>query len=134
MIVVDTSALINALTSEGEIGKVARDRLGSEELTTPALIDWEVSSVLLSLSKPSRGRAAGLPRRDRDLAMNAFERLTIVRYGLHPLWPRMRELANNLSGYDAAYVALAEQLDVPLVTADRRIERGARTTATIEVL
>ncbi|MFE9282551.1 hypothetical protein [Nocardiopsis alba] len=54
MIVVDTSALINALTSQGEIGKVARDRLGSEESTAPALIDWEVSSVLLSVEALTR--------------------------------------------------------------------------------
>ncbi|MEV2277620.1 type II toxin-antitoxin system VapC family toxin [Nocardiopsis sp. NPDC049922] len=134
MIIVDASVLVNALTSTEDAGRAARERLGPEELAAPSLVDWEVASVLLSLSKGTRGGKPKLAPGDRDRAMESYRRLTIVRNGLHHLWPRMRELSANLSGYDAAYVALAEDLGVPLITADERVKRGAQTSADIEVI
>ncbi|MFI6574384.1 type II toxin-antitoxin system VapC family toxin [Nocardiopsis sp. NPDC050513] len=134
MIIVDASVLVNALTSTEDAGRAARERLGPEELAAPSLVDWEVASVLLSLSKGTRGGKPKLAPGERDRVMESYRRLTIVRNGLHHLWPRMRGLSANLSGYDAAYVALAEDLGVPLITADERVKRGAQTSADIEVI
>lgn len=58
------------------------------------------------------------------MAYNARRRLTHVRVRLHPFAPyaeRVWELRTNLTVYDAWYVAIAERLDEPLVTADQAI-------------
>lgn len=51
--------------------------------------------------------------------------LTIRQYPHEPLTRAIWELRHNLSAYDAAHVALAQELDLPLVTADRRLARAA---------
>lgn len=47
--------------------------------------------------------------------------------------PRIWELRNNLTAYDAAYVALAEALEAPLLTRDRRLAAAAGHRARIEL-
>jgi predicted nucleic acid-binding protein len=62
---------------------------------------------------------------------------TAGRLGRHPsrsLWPRAWELSTNLSAYDALYVALAEQLNAPLLTADARLARAPGLSCPVEVL
>jgi len=65
------------------------------------------------------------------LSLEAFERsfehlaeLPFSRYPAIPLLPRVFDLRSNLTPYDAVYVALAEALDCPLLTADRRLARS----------
>ena len=50
-----------------------------------------------------------------------------------PLWPRLKSLHANLPVYDAQYVALAEALRVPLITADARIKRSGIARCEVEV-
>ena len=50
-----------------------------------------------------------------------------------PLWPRLKSLYANLSAYDAQYVALAEALHVPLITADARVKRSGVARCQVEV-
>jgi predicted nucleic acid-binding protein len=56
-----------------------------------------------------------------------------VRYPHAPLAPRIWELRDNLTAYDAAYVALAEALDAPLVTMDGRLARSPGIRAAVEL-
>ncbi|MFF7887508.1 type II toxin-antitoxin system VapC family toxin [Streptomyces sp. NPDC020794] len=68
-------------------------------------------------------------------AQKAITDYQTLALDLHPtlvLWQRVRELSNNLSVYDAHYVALAESLGVPLITSDARIERSGVARCTIE--
>lgn len=50
------------------------------------------------------------------------------------LWPRAWDLRTNLSAYDAIYLALAEQLDATLLTADARAARAPGLRCPVEML
>ncbi len=65
--------------------------------------------------------------------IDVWQRLGLERVGVSGLLGRVWELRENLSAYDATYVALAEALESPLVTADGRLARapGPRCTITL---
>ena len=124
MIVVDASAALSALLSPGP----ARRALASEQLHAPHLIDSEVATALR--------RGVGAKRLDAAAgwtALDAFRRLGMTRYPVFSLLHRVWELRENLSAYDASYVALAELLDCNLLTADARLTRapGVRCPITV---
>jgi predicted nucleic acid-binding protein len=129
VIVVDASVLADALTDPGPRGIAARRRLGDTELCAPALIDAEVISVLRRLVNHG-----ALPALQGDLAVDQLHRLRLRRVVLDALIPRMWELRENLTAYDAAYVALAEALDAILVTADKRIAAAPGPRCVVELL
>ena len=124
MIVVDASAVVAALLNAGPV----RQLMSEEQLHTPHLCDTEVASAL-------RGKVRGgeIPAPAGWLALDTFRRLGIERYPAVGLTDRVWELRDNLSAYDATYVALAEGLACPLVTADGRLSRapGIRCTVTV---
>jgi predicted nucleic acid-binding protein len=98
-------------------------------LTAPELVDLEVLSVirrLLTTGQVTETRA--------EQAKSDLEELPIRRAPHRPLLRRCWELRNNLSPYDAAYVALAEALDSTLVTGDVRLANAPGPTCDIEVL
>jgi len=122
--VVDASAALSALLSPGP----ARRALASEQLHAPHLIDSEVANALR--------RGVGAKRLDAAAgwtALDAFRRLGMTRYPVFSLLDRVWELRENLSAYDASYVALAELLDCNLLTADARLSRapGVRCPITV---
>ena len=129
MLVVDASVLAVALADDGQDGDAARTRLRDETLVAPELVDLEVASVLRR-----QNRVGMLDNRRADLAMTDLAALPIHRSGHLALLPRCWELRDNLSTYDAAYVALAEALDATLLTGDRRLAHAAGPTCTIELL
>lgn len=112
MTVVDASAAVEALIHDG----AARQRLLIERVAAPHLIDAEVMHAL-----------RGLTARDTldDLAAHRAVRrwrsAPIRRFAVHGLVDRVWAMRHNLSAYDACYVALAEALDRPLLTADHRL-------------
>ena len=116
MIVVDASVLAPALADDGCDGDRARARLSGERLVAPALVDLEVVSVLRRAA-----RAGRLPDRRADQALDDLAALPLRRAAHRPLLARVWDLRENLTAYDAAYVALAEELDAPLWTLDRRL-------------
>ena len=125
MIVLDASAVVELLLG-GTRGERVLHRLAEHEGEThaPGLVDVEVLQVLrrlvsASVISPSRGAAS----------MEILQDLGVHRHPERPLLPRMWDLRENLTAYDAAYVALAEALDCALVTFDAKLK-----AAPVEVL
>lgn len=129
MLVVDASVLAPALADDGPDGDAARARLRGDTLVAPELIDLETTSVI------RRHLQAGqLPERRADLALTDLVELPLRRIPHRSLLERCWELRENLTVYDAAYVALAELLDVTLVTADARLARAPELRCRLDVL
>jgi predicted nucleic acid-binding protein len=124
VIVIDASVLATALGDDGQGGAEARARLRGEDLAAPEIIDLEVVSVWRRTLTDER-RAA--------LALMDLTDIPLRRAPHLPLLDRCWELRHNLTPYDASYVALAEALEVGLVTADRRLTRAAGIRCDVEV-
>lgn len=124
MIVIDASAAVLGLLNDGE----ARTTLSEEAVVTPYLADSEVVHALRS-----RVRRGEVEEHAAKRAIGVWGRLGLQRVGVSGLLDRIWELRGNLSAYDATYVAVAETLDAPLVTADGRLARapGPRCTITV---
>jgi predicted nucleic acid-binding protein len=129
VIVVDASVLAPALADDGADGDRARERLRGEQLSAPELIDLEVVSTLRRAA-----RAGRLDGKRSTQALGDLAALPLRRIPHLPLLPRVWALRDNLSAYDAAYVALAEALDALLLTADGPLERAAGVRCEVEVL
>ena len=129
VLVVDASVLATALGDDGPDGDRVRARLRDEELAAPELIDLEVASVL---RKQLGARA--LDDRRAQLALADLADLPMERASHRPLLQRCWELRNNLTIYDAVYVALAEALGTPFLTADTRLANAPGVRCTIELL
>ena len=130
MIVADASAVTAALAVDDEQGERARARLSVDvDQHAPGILDLEVASAIRRLLRT--GVIDG-PRADRALADLVV--LPLERYPHVALLPRVWELRDNLTPYDAAYVALAEALGAVLVTADARLAGAPGPCCAIEVL
>jgi predicted nucleic acid-binding protein len=129
VLVVDASVIAVALADDDVDGDRARARLRGEQLAAPELVDLEVASVL-------RGqlRAGTLNRRRAELALSDLDAIPIQRAPHRPLLARCWQLRENLTVYDASYVALAEVLDADLLTGDRRLAAAPGPRCRIEVL
>lgn len=129
MIVVDASVIVTALADDGSDGDRARERIRSERLAAPHLIDVEVVSAWRRLF------AAGqLDARRSALALDDLRDLRIERLPHSALLDRCWELRSNLTVYDGAYVASAELLGVSLVTADARLAKAPGIRCQVEIL
>ncbi len=127
-IVCDASALVELLlgTRAGEaVDRILREH---ETVDAPALYDIEV--VAAARSRVRRGL---LPSTRADAVLADLTDLPIVIWPHLPLLERVWALRDNVSAYDAVYVALAEALDAPLVTADRRLAKAVVVFSPIEV-
>lgn len=130
MIVADASVIVEALLSTGGAGSLARERLRRDpDLHVPHLLDVEVTSAL--------GRRVRLGQTDLGIAdqvMADLCDLAALRWDHEPLLPRVWELRDNVSPYDAVYVVLAEILGAVLVTSDLRLSRAAGLRCPVDVL
>lgn len=129
MTVVDACVLIEVLLGT-KVGKRLTARLfdGDPVLHAPHLVDLEVLQVLRGLVRakeitPDQGLGAAAH-------LQAFD---LVRHGHEDLIPRIFDLRQNLTAYDACYLALAEALGVPLLTCDKAFEGVPGRRATVEL-
>lgn len=126
MIVVDASAVVDVVVHEDPV-LAGRLREGGD-LHAPHLVDVEVTHALRRLV------ASGELSSDRasDARVDAAD-LLIMRYPHLALLERAWELRDNLTVYDAVYIALAELLQAPLVTCDARLAQAPGHDAEIEL-
>ena len=129
MIVVDASVIASALIDDSPGGERARDRLRGERLAAPHVLDLEVVAVWRRQAAAGRWTA-----RRVSLALADLRDLPVRRARHVELLPRCWELRDNVTTYDAAYVALAEALEVTLITADRRLARTSGVHCTVELV
>jgi predicted nucleic acid-binding protein len=115
--VVDASAVLEVLLNSPAAPAIgSRMFAPGEVLHAPHLIDVEVMQVLRRYSM-----AKSLSSARARQAFEDYMNIPLERLPHDVLLPRIWELRHNFTAYDAAYVALAEALDAPLVTCDRAI-------------
>lgn len=129
MIAADASIVAAALTDATETGDAVRKRLWGETITAPALMDIEVASVIRKGVRAGRLEARAARRALDDLRAMPWQEV-----GHGPLLSRVWELRENVTAYDASYVAVAEMRDVPLLTLDARLARATGPQCRFEVL
>lgn len=123
--IIDASAAIEIVMG-GSHGRRIADSIAAESnLAAPEVIDLEVIHSLRKLVRSGKVDA----KRAR-LALSRFFALPTEKYRHMALSGRIWELRDAFSAYDAAYIALAEGLDAPLITCDGRLVRGAETGPT----
>ena len=128
MLVVDTSAVIAALAGRPPHHEVVDRLAGDGDLAAPHLLDVE---FLHALRRLVLGRQLGEDRAAD--ARDDFAALVVARYEHTLVADRVWELRHGLTAYDATFVALAELLEVPLVTCDTRLARAPGHHATVEL-
>jgi predicted nucleic acid-binding protein len=128
MLVVDTSAVLEALAARDPAPRLIERLAADGDLHAPHLIDTELLHAL---------RGMGIRREISDEraadALSDFAELALVRYPHQPLNDRVWELRHNLTAYDATFVALAEVLAAPLITCDARLASAPGHKAQIEL-
>lgn len=129
MIVVGAGALAAALTDDAAGGDRARHRLRGEDLIAPELIDLDVLELL---RRHATARGAD-PRRFK-FAQRDLQELPMRRFSHRLLLSRCWQLRDNLTPYDASYVALAEVFEVTLFTTDGRLADVPGLRCAVEVL
>ncbi len=130
MIVIDASALLEVLLRT-PVGNAVEAKLvkDGDELHAPHLLDVEIAHAL---RRYTLSRTLGADR--CQLALLALSDFPLYRHPHEHLLSRIWELRNNLSAYDATYVALAETLLTPLLTHDQRLANSAGHRARIELV
>lgn len=122
-VVVDSSAVVAALVGGSPEGDWARNAMQHESLVAPAHVHVEASNVLRRLV------LADLVSRDLAVLMHEeLGQLRIRAFPFQPLAARVWALHADITAYDAAYIALAEELGAPLLTLDHRLARSPGPT------
>jgi len=128
-VVVDTSAVIEAVCAAQPDPALMERLATADRRFVPHLVDIEVISVVRRLVQ--RQALTG-PR--AELALSLFAELPLSRVSHEPLRARIWSLRGNVSPYDAAFVALAEAFEAPLLTCDARLSRASGPTCRFEVV
>jgi len=130
VIVLDASALVELLLSTAA-GRTIATRIADPAvaLHVPHLADIEVAQALRRYAKDGE-----LDAGDAMVALEDLQSLDLQRHAHEPLLERVWELRQNLSAYDAVYVALAEVLDAVLLTCDGRLARAPGLARRVELV
>ncbi len=100
--------------------------IAEDGLAGPDLVLVETTNILRR-----EARSGQIPRAEAAIAFQSLLRLKLELFPFRPFAVRVWELGENLTSYDAWYVALAEALDCPLLTLDRKIGRAPGPTCQI---
>jgi predicted nucleic acid-binding protein len=125
MIVTDASVLVESLT--GSVA--AQEMLVEEQVQVPAITDIEVASALRK-----RVRLGQISANDGWHLLDTYRWMAVTRHNVFAMFDRIWELRENVTAYDAAYVALAEAIDCPLVTGDAQLSRAPGLRCAVTVL
>ncbi len=121
-IVVDASVVVAALVDSGPVGTWADELLESDDLAAPHLMPVEAANIL------RRAYQSGQISTDAaSLAHGDLLALPVEYFPYEPFGARVWELRDNVTCYDAWYVALAEDLDASMSTLDRKLTRASGT-------
>jgi predicted nucleic acid-binding protein len=130
VVVVDASALVAAVLGRSSDARDVRRRLSAEVCHAPHLIDAQLGNVLRR--RVLRGE---LGASDGQIMLAAAAPLIDHRYEMTGALARAAwRLRDNLSFYDALYVALAQALACPLLTADERLSRAPALPCAVELV
>ncbi|WP_349828916.1 type II toxin-antitoxin system VapC family toxin [Brevibacterium litoralis] len=127
MIVVDTSVLIELLGDDEPSG--IEGRIVGHRLVAPELVDLEFLHVVRRMVL-----SGALSTGHGSQWIDTFCGLPLQRFPHGVLIPRIWQLRDNVTPHDAAYVALAEVLDVPLLTGDARLAAAPGVRCRIDLL
>lgn len=125
IVVADASVVFESLMIDGPV----RAGLKRADVHVPHLVDSEILSALRRHFGSGRPPAAPIAE-----VLATYRSLGVMRHSVHGLSERIWELRDNVTGYDAAYVALAEAVDCPLVTTDGRLARAPGLRCAVTVL
>lgn len=117
-VVVDASVIVAALIDTGPDGVWAEEIIDDQVLYAPELVRVEVTNVLRRLELAKEITTAEANGAQEDLTQ-----LEIEQFPFEPFSGRIWELRHTVTGYDAWYVAVAEELGYPLATLDRRLAK-----------
>jgi predicted nucleic acid-binding protein len=124
VIVADASVLVSSVLGRSS----AQQLLEEQQIQVPTHVDIEVAQALRK-----HVQLGSLAVDDGWRALETYRSMAVTRHSTFAFFDRIWELRENLTAYDAAYVALAEIIECPLVTADARISRapGLRCAVTV---
>jgi predicted nucleic acid-binding protein len=117
--VVDAPVLVAALVDSGPPGEWAEGILAGGSLHAPELARVEAANILRKLE-----RARKITTSEANAAYEDLMQLEMEVYSFGPFADRIWELRHNVTSYDAWYVAVAEALDAPLATLDKRLSQA----------
>jgi predicted nucleic acid-binding protein len=129
VLVVDASVLAPVVADGGDDGQRFRERLRGETVIGPDLLRIEVVSVLRR-----HADSGSLTDQQADGAVDDLLAFPITVFPTAPLLGRVWQLRQNVRAYDGCYIALAEAVEHPLLTADRRLANAPGIRCAIEVL
>ena len=119
-VVVDASAVVSALVDSGAEGRWAEQILLDHDIVAPGLLLVECTNVLRRLT--ASGEIVDL---EASIAHKDLMALPVTLFPFEPFAERVWTLCHNLRSYDAWYVALAETLNIPLVTLDSKLANAS---------
>jgi len=128
--VIDASVLAAFYAADDSRHALVTERLKvGDALFAPAHLDAEIVSAMRGMARRNRVLDRAVPR-----ALTHLAGFPIRRMPLPPLLERMWELRNNVTAYDAAYIALAERLGAVLITCDARLATASGPTCTFDLI
>jgi predicted nucleic acid-binding protein len=129
LIILDSSIAIEFLIRPSTVPLIVELINGGTDIAAPMTLDLEVMNVMRK-----QVRDGLLPAGRAIASLDIYYELSIDRYPTELLSPRIWELRNNMTSYDASYVALAEMLEAPLYTYDSKLDRASGHTAKVIML